>query len=46
MARWVAEETIEEIEVQVTMLVPLKKVTVEDKASALAGRPQADASHI
>ena len=29
MARWVAEETIEEIEVQVTMLVPLKKVTVE-----------------
>ena len=31
MARWVAEETIEEIEVQVTMLVPLKKVTVEDK---------------
>ena len=31
MARWVAEETIEEIEVQVTMLVPLKKVTVEHK---------------
>ena len=29
MARWVAEETIEEIEVQVTMLVPLRRVTVE-----------------
>ena len=42
MARWVAEETIGEIEVQVTMLVPLKKVTVEDKHL----RPQADASHI
>ena len=29
MARWVAEETIEELEVQVTMLVPLRQVTVE-----------------
>ena len=29
MARWVAEETIEEIEVPVTILVPLRQVTVE-----------------
>ena len=29
MARWVGERTIEELEVQVTMQVPLREVTVE-----------------
>ena len=29
MARWVGEETIDELEVQVTVQVPLRKVTVE-----------------
>ena len=48
MARWVAEETIEEIEVQVRgdAAGAAQEGDGRGQASALAGRPQADALHI